>query len=198
MCHGNSPNSDTVNKPGSPAHSAHAVGIHFDDIYNGVDGKFGYYSSSTKPSAHGDPNQSTIISCDLCHTDTVATAVAGKNTNDKNSVCNSCHSATSRTPDIKRAAHINGSVDVKFASVNVRSKAQIRDASFSSYSGVWARTSYKVDSGSYDTAKKSLNQASFTAAGVAGQGTCATVSCHNGYTVKWNDSLTCESCHSRL
>ena len=108
------------------------------------------------------------------------------------------HSSTSRTPTLKRAAHVNGLVNVKFAAVNVKSKAQIRDASFSSYSAVWARTTYKVDSGSYDTAKKPLNQATFTAGGVAGQGSCATVSCHNGYTVNWNDSLTCESCHSRL
>ncbi len=194
-CHGNSPNAAII---GSPAHSSHAVGIHYDDIFDGMSGKYGYYSSATKPSAHGDPNQATIISCDICHTDTVATAAAGKNANDKNSICVTCHSSTSRTPAIKRMAHINGTVDVKFASVNVRSKAQIRETSFSSYTSVWSRTSYKVDSGSYDTAKKSLTQATFTAAGVAGQGTCATVSCHNGYTVKWNDSLTCESCHSRL
>ena len=198
MCHGNSPNSDSVNRPGSPAHNAHAVGIHYDDIYNGVSGKYGYYSSATKPSAHGDPNQATIISCDICHSNTVATDPAGKNANDKNSICVTCHSAKSRVPTIKRAAHVNGSVDVIFAAVNVRSKAQIRDASFSSYSAVWARTTYKVDSGSYDTAKKSLNQATFNVGASAGQGTCATVSCHNGYTVKWSDTVNCDSCHSRL
>lgn len=198
MCHGNSPNSDSVNKPGSPAHNAHAVGIHYDDIYNGVSGKYGYYSSATKPSAHGDPIQATIISCDICHNNTVATDPAGKNANDKNSICVTCHSSKSRVPTIKRAAHVNGSVDVVFAPVNVRSKAQIRDASFSSYTAVWSRTTYKVDSGSYDTAKKSLNQATFSAGTTAGQGTCATVSCHNGYTVRWNDTVTCDSCHSRL
>ena len=172
MCHGN--------VPASGAHAKHAVSIHTGQI-TGPDGLL--------TQGHGDSVPATIINCDLCHNTTVTSS-----NNDKGSACASCHASNAKgTPTLDKTRHLNGSVEVAFRDVKVVTKAQIRPASFASYSGVWTRTSYKVDTGSYDSAKLSLNQAVF-----AGDKSCANVACHNGKTPKWSDKLTCVSCHSQL
>jgi len=192
-CHGNSPTTG--------AHGAHKVGIHYDNIFSGVSGFLGYSSSGNK--AHGVATQSTTISCNVCHSSTITTAF-----NKNGTTCNSCHSADPGLAVLDAvngfAFHVNGKVDVSFPAANMRSKAQIRDTSFSVYSGLWTRNggvnNYKKDATSYDISKQQLNTSIFTP-GVAGQGSCANVVCHNqrtGQTVTWNQTLQCVDCHSQL
>jgi trimeric autotransporter adhesin len=174
MCHDNA--------PATGAHLKHAVSIHPGKISD-ADGNLIL--------GHGDPAQGTTISCDLCHSATVVS-----NANDQNASCVSCHTASPKgTPALNKTKHLNGTVDVAFKDIRIVTKAQIRPASFGSYSAVWTRTgsTYKVDAGSFDTARLSLNQATF-----AGDKSCANVACHNGGTPKWSDKLTCVSCHSQL
>jgi predicted CxxxxCH...CXXCH cytochrome family protein len=193
-CHGNTPTTG--------AHGAHKVGIHYDNIFSGTSGFLGYSSSGNK--AHGVSTQATTISCNLCHSNTVTTAF-----NKLGTACTSCHSSDAGTLALDSANayafHVNGNVDVAFPATNMRSKAQIRDTSFSVYSGLWSRnggvTNYKKDATSYDVSKQLLNTAVFTA-GAAGQGSCANVVCHNQRSgqpaVIWNQTLQCVDCHSQL
>lgn len=172
MCHGNA--------PATGAHGKHAVGIHVGQVSDG---------SGNLILGHGDAAHATVVNCDLCHSLTV-----GNSFNDKGSACAPCHTGDPKgTPTLDKTAHLNGSVEVAFKDVKVVTRAQISPAGFSKYSGVWARTSYKVDASSYDTAKLSLNQAAF-----AGDKSCSNVACHNGGTPKWSDRLSCVSCHAAL
>jgi predicted CxxxxCH...CXXCH cytochrome family protein len=173
MCHSNS--------PASGAHAAHAVGIHYGQIYDG---------SGALILGHGDPAQSTTINCDLCHSATVT-----NNANDNNATCASCHATDPKgTPALDKTRHLNGSVDVVFKGINLVTKAQVRPASFAKYSGVWARTSYKAGAGSFDTAKLSLSQGGWDGNGK----NCSNVACHNAGMPNWNAKLSCVDCHSGL
>jgi predicted CxxxxCH...CXXCH cytochrome family protein len=190
-CHGNA--------PATGAHTAHAIGIHADDIFNGRDGKLGFYSSSVRASAHGASSQATTISCNICHYNTTAYA-----RNKSNSQCSSCHTEADTTgmPRITNLMnHVNGAVEVSFAPVNVVSKAQLRPVSFADYTaagGYWTRSgggtpNYKNGSAAYDTAKAQLSNTMWSV------GNCSNIACHMGKTVNWNaGSLNCEACHSRL
>ena len=190
-CHGNSP---TTN-----AHALHVVGIHSDDIYNGTSGKLAAGASGNV--SHGVDARATTLNCNICHVNTVANSA-----NDKNSVCAACHDGVKaglkgNASIAKLAFHVNGRVDVAFKPVKVVSKAQVRPASFNSYTTVWSRKAgaYKNYSGAYDTARNALNTATMWTPGAQqGQGSCANVSCHVGNTVQWNATLTCDSCHTRL
>jgi predicted CxxxxCH...CXXCH cytochrome family protein len=204
-CHGN--------QPTTGAHVAHAVSNHSDNIYNGKNGKVGF--SGTGNSAHGNPNTTTTITCYICHTDTVSANAHG---NDKNSRCNVCHGNSN--PDTSKgyvtaplkgtitinnlANHVNGSREIKFAAIKVRSKAQIRPESFKFYSGVWKRTYYKnMTSLAFDESKVALDTATMWHPSTPAESSCSNLACHNGYIAKWNmanwnDPNKCMDCHFKL
>jgi predicted CxxxxCH...CXXCH cytochrome family protein len=191
QCHGNSP---TTN-----AHSLHVVGIHYDDIYNGVSGKL--KAGASGDVSHGVGSRATTLNCNMCHVNTVSSPA-----NDQNTVCASCHDGVKATHRgdasiANLSFHVNGKADITFNAVKVVSKAQLRPASFNSYTASWVRNgaAYKSYSAAYDTAKYPLATATMWAPGAQkGQGTCSNVSCHVGNTVQWNATLTCDSCHTRL
>jgi len=183
MCHGNA--------PATGAHAKHGESIHGSKIVDAAGNLIPTAAGAGLVAGHGDPAQSTTISCDLCHSITVTS-----NANDNSSACTSCHSGNAKgTPQVDRTKHLNGSIEVAFKDVKVVTKAQISPSSFGKYSTVWTRTgsSYKVDAGSFDIAKTSLNQAVF-----GGDKSCSNVACHNGGIPKWSEHLSCVSCHSAL
>jgi predicted CxxxxCH...CXXCH cytochrome family protein len=202
QCHGNSPT-------GVGAHAAHVVGIHYDDIFNGTSGKL--IPGTTDSVSHGLSAQATTLNCDTCHNATVSYA-----RNNRNTVCTTCHPTGTDTATTQSARvtsiskHVNGAVDVQFTTVNFVSKAQLRPGSFVSYtSGAagWVRNKvatveqYKNGATAFDVSKNPLSTTIVFTPGVPGQGTCANVVCHNmkgAQTVQWNQTLTCDSCHSSL
>jgi predicted CxxxxCH...CXXCH cytochrome family protein len=200
-CHGNSPNNGT--RVGSPAHSAHVVGIHFDDIFNGVSKKLPNSGAAAVNAAHGKDSRSTTINCNICHAATMTTSA-----NDKNTQCVGCHNGT--TAAFKNPAslisdtskHVNGLVDVNFINQKIATKAQVANSSFAAYTAKtsgWARRSngmpFKTYTSSYDVTKNTLLAAA--SAYTAGAG-CQNIACHASITVKWADTVTCQSCHTRL
>ncbi len=201
-CHGNSPN---VTIAGSPAHTAHVVGIHADDIFSGVIGKLsagtGGTGGNTTAASHGSAVQATTINCNICHNTTVTYA-----RNDRNPSCSTtgCHATPTNMAQINnRANHVNGRVDVSFQNIAIVSKAQLRSVSFSDYTaagGYWTRNGgatphYKDGGLAYDTAKSALNTATMWNSTTD---TCSNVACHMGKSVVWNSTLTCQGCHSKL
>lgn len=202
-CHGNSPNSSIA---GSPAHSAHVVGIHVDDIFNGVSRKLPIGGGNAVNAAHGRNNRSTTINCNICHNATVTSSA-----NDKNNNCSGCHDGGTPPGGNKNildplttntANHVNGKVDIAFVNQKIATKAQLGNSAFAGYTaanaGGWSRNSnsmtFKTYTSSYDVSKSTLS-ASASWSQVAG---CANVACHNGKTVRWTDTVTCTSCHTRL
>jgi len=191
-CHGNAPSSG--------AHQAHAVGIHYDNIFTGTEGLLS--PGSTGNVSHGVATQATTITCKTCHADTVATS-----RNKNATACTSCHSGDAATTVAKLDApngirmHVNGVKNISFDTAPIRSKAQIRPTSFSLYSGLWSRNggadNYKTGATSFDVAKVPLSNTMWNGAAKS----CSNVVCHNlrgGASVLWTDTLSCESCHSKL
>jgi len=196
MCHANSPTGDS--------HAAHTnyASIHQADIYVGPNysGKIGATATTTVASSHGDPAQSTTIGCNICHEDTVGNA-----RNKYNASCNSCHSGDTDAAGAARITgldrHVNGRKNVSFATIQVKSKAQVRPTSFSEYSGVWTRNGGNYKGGpnastSYDRAKTALDDSMFNS------GNCSNISCHNGKSVNWTNDygkgVSCTICHETL
>ena len=191
-CHGNSPTSG--------AHTAHAVGIHTSDIYSGTTGELAASGAVGVSAGHGDPAQSTTLSCNICHNTTISVGY-----NDKNAACSSCHNGSTaalkgNAAITNRALHVNGKADLSFYSAAaVKSKAQLRAASFSDYTaagGYWTRTTYKAGAASMDTAKVVLSNSMYSA------GNCSNIACHNGKSVNWTTDVgkgkDCTICHSKL
>jgi len=189
-CHGNSPNSG--GSSGSPAHGAHLVGIHYNNIFSGTTGKLA--AGGATGAAHGDPTTSTTINCNVCHNSTVTVA-----NNDGNTVCATCHDGTNAPNkgamviDAASTSHINGTPDVSFGGFSVNSKSQLRDsiASVAELNNSWTRTNGYKAASSHDASKRTP---AFTG------GTCSTVDCHNGNSVGWNSTgpLSCDACHTAL
>jgi len=191
-CHGNS--------PASGAHSAHVVGIHADTIYSGTTGNLPTAAAVGTAAGHGDPAQSTTLSCNICHNTTISVAY-----NDKNPACASCHNGTAaalkgNAAITNRTMHVNGRIDLAFYSAGaIKTKAQLRDSTFSNYTaagGFWSRTSYKTGASSVDSAKAVLSNSMYNA------GTCSNIACHNGRPVNWTGDVgkgkDCSICHSKL
>jgi predicted CxxxxCH...CXXCH cytochrome family protein len=133
-CHGNSPNSTIV---GSSAHAAHVVGIHVEDIFNGVSRKLPIGGGIPVNAAHGRNNRSTTINCNICHFATVTSSA-----NDKNFYCSGCHDGA--TPpggfknivyplNVNTVSHVNGKVDVSFINQKIATKAQVATSAFAGY-----------------------------------------------------------------
>ena len=193
------------NQPATGAHAAHAVGNHYENIYNGKSGKVA--TSNRANTAHGNPNNSTTIGCYICHNATVTSKA-----NDKNTKCAVCHYAGNPVgAQLKGAAtianlklHVNGAREIEFLPIKVLSKAQIRPESFKFYSGVWQRTSYKnMSTLSYDTAKVALDTSTMWHPSTPMNSNCTNIACHNGKTVNWNlanwnDPNKCMDCHNQL
>jgi predicted CxxxxCH...CXXCH cytochrome family protein len=197
-CHGNSPNTGIT---GSPAHTAHVVGIHYDDIFNGVSRKLPQGGGAAVNAAHGRDYRSTTINCNICHAATVTA-----NYNDKGSACSGCHNGS--TAPLKgdaviadKSMHVNGVINVNFVNAKIATKAQVVNSAFAAYtsvnSGAWTRKSntmpFKTYTSGYDVTKAVLS-ASPAYTTVAG---CA-VACHSNIPVVWTGSVTCTSCHTRL
>ncbi|NVN98377.1 MAG: CxxxxCH/CxxCH domain-containing protein [Geobacteraceae bacterium] len=202
-----------LNQPTTGAHAAHAVGNHSDNIYNGKSGKIAI--SSRANTAHGNANNSTTIGCYICHNGVVTSAA-----NDKNTKCVGCHTiGNAYGAKLKGdatianiALHVNGTGDIQFAQINIRSKAQIRPKlasnanknGFDFYSGVWQRTSYKnMSTLSYDISKVRLDQATTYTYSTPMNSSCSNVVCHNGKSptwnmADWNDPNKCMDCHNAL
>ena len=192
-CHGNSPT--------TAAHSAHVVGIHYDDIYNGTSGLLPAAGAQAINAGHGAGNRSTTLNCNICHNATVTSAANDKATTCSTAACHGTGGVAKGNAAIQYLQnHVNGRVDVQFANVAVSSKAQLRDGSFAGYTaagnGSWQRNrGYKNYTSSYDVTKTTLfNTASFT----SGTSTCSNVACHGGKSVVWTQTLTCQDCHSSL
>jgi len=204
-CHGNSPNSVPATQPGSSAHTAHVVGIHYNDIFNGVSKKLPQAGGLAVNAAHGRNNRSTTINCNMCHAITVTTFA-----NDQNALCSGCHKiGGSPAPLVGDASiaetskHVNGTVDVSFINQKISTKAQVATSAFAGYTaanaGGWSRNSnsmkFKTYTSSYDVTKANLSAvASWSQASG-----CANVACHANITIAWTATgVTCTNCHTRL
>ena len=195
------------NAPGSDAHLAHKVGIHYDNIFSGTTGLLPAAGAVGVNAGHGDPAQSTTIGCNICHYNTVANA-----RNKYNSSCSaaSCHgNSTGNNADAAGAArianlafHVNGARNVAFAPATIiRSKAQVAASTFASYTGGvagWNAAGRVYKDGTVNSYDRSKN---YLGAGSYAGGNCSNVSCHNGVTVNWvNDfgaAQDCTMCHNR-
>lgn len=192
-CHGNWPTGD--------AHSAHAVGIHYNDIGTGSIGKIAATGAAGINAAHGNPLYSTTISCNICHASTVTASY-----NDSASTCSTagCHGAGGvshgvlATANVNKTFHVNRARDVVFANMTFHSKAQIRNdiTTVPSLDNNWSRTNgYKTGASSHDKSKLSLSASGAEFAG----GSCSAVACHNGIIVSWTaGSMTCDKCHTSV
>jgi predicted CxxxxCH...CXXCH cytochrome family protein len=111
-------------------------------------------------------------------------------------LCATCHSTSASADNsVNKTIHLNGIANFSLATVNVVSKAQIAPASFGEYSTIWTRTTYKVDSGSFDISKKALSTGSWN----AGTKTCSNIACHNTGTPVWTGgAVSCVTCHTAL
>lgn len=203
-CHGNSPNSNIV---GSAAHSAHVVGIHYDGIYGGGTTGIVPAAGTTGLVGHGVAVSGavTTINCNVCHNNTVTSSA-----NDLNLVCATCHGATKQfgatahgnAAIANKAFHVNGRVDIAFVNQPVATRAQLRAASFATYTatgGAWTRVNSYKTSTSYDQSKTNLyGTATFSG------GSCSNVACHNSDVsmpaVNWYNDVgsECTLCHRKL
>ena len=183
-CHSNSPT-------GTPSHAAHAVGIHYDNIFTGTIGTA--QAGVAAESSHGNATTSTTINCNVCHYNTLQKA-----RNKNNPVCASCHSADDVSTalargDIDKRYHVStGSPAVAFAPTAILSKAQLRDniTNVAELNTSWSRTSGYKTPNSRDSARRTPAYAS---------GSCSTVDCHNGNPISWSaGSLSCKACHTEL
>ncbi len=183
-----------TNQPDTNAHEAHVVGIHYDEIYDD-DGVGLMAVDATAGSAHGNSDTATTISCNTCHIATVNLVQ-----NDQNSVCGTCHDGG--TAGLKGNAaimagsdsHLNGLKDVAFDAITMRTRAQLRDniASVPDVNAYWNRNGvYKSGDSDHDSSRVTLDTAEYNG------GSCASVACHSGNTVLWNNgALTCAQCHT--
>jgi len=203
-CHGNAPNTG--------AHSAHSVGIHSNDVYNGTAGKLA--PGSTEPSSHGGKMTdgsltSTVINCQVCHFATVTDW-----NNDKKADCAVCHdgSTAGLKGDVsiaQRQNHVTGSTDdgkaeVTFVTAPIRSKAQLRNdiETVPEIGNNWKRMNdgifqqlFYKGANSYDETEQPLSSGTFT----PGATPSCTVACHNGYKATWTTPAgNCAACHKQL
>ncbi len=177
----------------------HLVGIHFDNIYNGVAGSGLLTAGTGNNNSHGNSTYSTTISCYICHNGVVSSTTidtyALYNVASSAMKCSNCHTSGSTTPlqngvIADRSLHVNATKNVAFVNAfTVKSKAQLRDGSMPA---VWTRVGTYKTAGSYDTAI--INSSDWN----SGTKTCTTA-CHNNQPVTWGDTtVTCYSCHTSL
>jgi hypothetical protein len=197
--------------PGSESANSHvkhlAVILHRKDISSGTSGvipESGYPGSGA---AHGDPDTSTTISCNICHAATVGwtdkAEYSTQSGSGAESACNRCHDgfiAFSNAAGVikDRSMHVNGNRDLVFKSGTFNIKAQLQNSTFNTYyggngSGPITRNSYKLDAGSHDTVPdfRGLNWY------IPENKSCAVI-CH-WEIVSWGTpDIGCSSCHMEL
>jgi predicted CxxxxCH...CXXCH cytochrome family protein len=191
-CHGNS--------PATSSHAKHVVGIHYLGIYTGTTGLATAGTGNTN--SHGNASYSSTINCNTCHNSTVTASA-----NDQNTVCLTCHNGTDATlrGNLTIAAgsttHVNGTPDIAFSAVNVKSKAQVRDdiTTVADINESWDRTvsgaAYKA-AGAYDRSRNALNTVTMYNSTTK---TCSTIACHNGNSIKWGATgVSCNNCHTGM
>jgi predicted CxxxxCH...CXXCH cytochrome family protein len=171
----------------------HLVGIHFDNIKSGTWGLIQQGGSAGSGAAHGDPNTSTTISCNICHAATVVSA-GQQSAPGTPFACANCHALPQSGSIADKTMHVNGVRDVVFMSGALRAKAQLGDASFTSILQPlgWTRNNgYKLAPDSHDSI-------TFSGSYNAGSKTCVTA-CHLNQPAIWGDTtVTCVSCHGDL
>ncbi len=187
-CHNNSPT-------GSATHAKHVAGIHYNNIYSGSTGLSTPGNLNT--SSHGNATYSTTINCNICHNNTITVSY-----NDQNTTCSTagCHDVNPKgnAAIASKAFHINGTRDISFPSINIKSKAQIRvlDTTAPELNDNWSRvTGYKV-AGGYDQSVATLNTGTMYD---SANTTCSSVPCHNSNTATWGDNgVSCFYCHKEM
>lgn len=192
QCHGNSPNTDSVNQPGSDAHGRHIIANHYKDVFAGYSGKVAI-SAVSGNRVHGSSTSGTTFNCNLCHYATVKDSW-----NDKSASCSGCHNGNPKgTLAIYSSSntHVNGIVNVDFREpFNVLSKAQLRNSlgTVQTLYTSWTRVKgYKTYSSSHDRSRQKPSYVN---------GSCNTVACHNATSMEWRTKgpLECAACHTAL
>jgi len=198
--------------PGSASANSHlahigAVGIHINDIYAG-DFQGGLLPNSGPPNggaAHGDPDTSTTISCNICHAATTdwtdSSQFSTQSGSDPLLGCGQCHNGSYafQNPSgviTDKSMHINGRSDLVFKDGTFNIKAQLKNNTFDAYyksAGFMTRNSYKADEGSHDTVVDFRAVSQY----VPENKSCAVI-CH-WETIPWGDTnVGCSSCHMEL
>jgi predicted CxxxxCH...CXXCH cytochrome family protein len=203
ICHGNPPQyaSAGTGTVGSNSHynatafmgkeGGHGVTAHFDNVYNRVTGVGLLSQNATTESSHGNNGSSTTMLCYACHAATASSITPDTYSMNTSTVfrCTGCHSATSGAIADK-AKHVNGQADVAFASINFKSKAQLRNVPTTQ----WTRMNNYGTAGAHDQTTSELNSGSYNTT----TKTCTT-DCHLGNAATWGDTtITCDSCHTSL
>lgn len=206
MCHDNPPQyagqshyvaDSSLGSNGRPTlwESGHMVGIHFKNTTRGnkQSGFLGYSSSGSM--AHGNPALATTISCNLCHSGIVSSSqidTYAMNGTSSKFRCANCHGTSTRTPlqtgaIIDTSQHINGTKNIRFAPVAVKTKAQLSNVAnalgwgrYGSYKAADSYDSFDLSVSTWDAQTK----------------TCLTA-CHvNQPGITWGAGLQCSSCHA--
>lgn len=156
--------------------SGHLLGVHWDSV-----------SGHSKESFEYDT--ATQMGCSTCHNGTVKkdTDTAFVDPVKGLFTCSRCHDL--RDGEIANyALHVNGRVDIQFAPLKVRTKAQMMMVPKG-----WVRHGKKGDAGSYDEANVSLSSVNYNSE----EKSCSNVSCHlGGEKVFWYDTVDCRDCHT--
>lgn len=197
-----------ANSPAGTSHQPHNVGIHYNNIYTGSTGVV--QDAALKQNAHGVASNSTTLSCNLCHNNTIK-----ETTNARNSVCVNCHTTggdllvgNAEAIIHSRVYHINGSPDVQFADVSVLSRAQLRDplSNVPDVAAAWKRQdgykSQAVGVTSYDETwnwDANLARKLDTNTMYEPSTKNCTVACHNNVQIGWGSTtISCSNCHTQL
>lgn len=188
----------SIGNVGKPPYreSGHMVGIHFANSARGnkQNGFLGFSSSGSM--AHGNAAYASTIACYTCHSGIVSSSAVDTYAMDGSSSlfrCGSCHNGSTRTPlqtgqIVNTAMHVNGSKNVQFAPVTVRTKAQLSNVANALG---WTRNGGYKSADSYDSFDLS------TATWNPDTKSCLTA-CHvNQPGITWGAQLKCLSCHAR-
>ncbi len=155
--------------------SGHLLGIHWDSVK-------GHSEDSFKDGT------SSQMGCSTCHYGTVKEDrdTAFVDTVNGLFTCVRCHRLRDGLIS-NHSLHVNGKVDIEFAPVKFRSRAQMTATPEG-----WSRKGDKGKKGSYDEAVASLAIINYEPA----THTCSNVPCHlEGERVKWSDRVNCGNCH---
>ncbi len=155
--------------------SGHLLGIHWDSVKGHSKESFAY-------------DTATQMGCSTCHYDTVRNDIdtAFVDTVTGLFTCVRCHEL--RDGEIfNYSLHVNGKVDIQFAPVTVRSKAQLMLPPRG-----WVRKGNKGNIMSYDEASTPLHDIEYSFKDKS----CTNVACHLGAEkVLWHDEINCGDCH---
>lgn len=156
--------------------SGHLLGIHWDSVQGHTKESFQY-------------NTSTYIGCSTCHFDTVNRDTDRTFVDPATGLftCVKCHELKDGDID-NYSTHVNGKVEISFAPIKVRAKAQM----YKPPKG-WKRKGAKGKITAYDRATVPLNAITYSRK----ERSCSNVSCHlYAEKVFWYDKIDCKDCHT--